>query len=133
MAAYLLDVNVLVALAVPEHVHSAAAHRWYSRLGDDDMVATCPITQLGLVRFVVRSGAGWGDAAAFLQDLGRERHELWPDDLDVEEVPGAAVAGHRQVTDAYLASLARSRGGRVATLDQGLAQAHRGAAALLPV
>ncbi len=31
------------------------------------------------------------------------------------------VIGHRQVTDAYLVALARHHGGRVATLDKGLA------------
>lgn len=31
------------------------------------------------------------------------------------------VVGHRHVTDAYLAALAASRGGRLATFDQALA------------
>lgn len=34
------------------------------------------------------------------------------------------LIGHRQVTDAYLAQLARSRAGRVATFDGGLVELH---------
>jgi predicted nucleic acid-binding protein len=34
------------------------------------------------------------------------------------------VVGHRQVTDAYLAQLAREHDGRLATFDQGLAKLH---------
>jgi predicted nucleic acid-binding protein len=33
----------------------------------------------------------------------------------------AASGGHKQATDAYLAALAASRGGQLATLDEGLA------------
>lgn len=36
----------------------------------------------------------------------------------------AGVVGHRQVTDAYLAQLARARSARLATLDRGLCVAH---------
>ena len=53
--------------------------------------------------------------------------------------PGAAglftdadIANHRQVTDAYLAALARARGARLATLDRGLAAAHPDVAVLVP-
>ena len=38
---------------------------------------------------------------------------------------------HRQVTDAYLVALARHHGGRVATLDKGLAALHGGDVLLL--
>jgi predicted nucleic acid-binding protein len=39
--------------------------------------------------------------------------------------------GHRQVTDAYLAELARLHSGRLATFDQGLAQSHADIADLI--
>ena len=42
------------------------------------------------------------------------------------------VLGHRQVTDSYLAQLARARGGRLATFDQCLAKLHTDIADLLP-
>ncbi|MDT5196157.1 MAG: uncharacterized protein QOH20_2911, partial [Mycobacterium sp.] len=38
----------------------------------------------------------------------------------------------RQVTDAYLAQLARSRGGQLVTLDSGLAHLHGDVAVLVP-
>jgi predicted nucleic acid-binding protein len=43
----------------------------------------------------------------------------------------AGVVGHRQVTDAHLAGLARRRGSRLVTLDQGLAALHPDATVLL--
>ena len=49
MKAALLDINVLLALAWPDHQHHAAAHGWFaqeSRLG----WATCAFTQLGFIR-----------------------------------------------------------------------------------
>lgn len=45
----------------------------------------------------------------------------------------ALVIGHRQVTDAYLAQLARAQGGKLATFDQGLAKLHHDVAELVPI
>jgi predicted nucleic acid-binding protein len=42
------------------------------------------------------------------------------------------VIGHRQVTDAYLAQLARANHGRLATFDRGLAALHTDIAELIP-
>jgi hypothetical protein len=41
------------------------------------------------------------------------------------------VIGHRQVTDAYLAQLARVNAGRLATFDAGIAALHRDVADLI--
>lgn len=48
-------------------------------------------------------------------------YEFWPDRLSYLDVALGRARGHRQVADAYLVSLAASRGGVLATLDQGLA------------
>lgn len=48
-------------------------------------------------------------------------HEFWEDDLPLTMLPWRQVVGHRQVTDAYLVSLAKHRRGRLATLDRHLA------------
>lgn len=51
-------------------------------------------------------------------------HHFWPDALELSGAPefsSVALAGHRQVTDAYLIGLARDRKGKLSTLDQGLA------------
>lgn len=45
----------------------------------------------------------------------------------------AGVIGHRQVTDAYLAQLARAHDGRLASFDQGLAKLHSDVVDLIPV
>jgi predicted nucleic acid-binding protein len=41
------------------------------------------------------------------------------------------IVGHRQVTDAYLAQLARSRGARLATFDKAVARLHADVADLV--
>ena len=43
------------------------------------------------------------------------------------------VVGHRQVTDSYLCALARFRGGRLVTLDRGLAALHGDVTELLNI
>ncbi len=60
------------------------------------------------------------------------RHEFWADQVPFVGVALTGVIGHRQVTDAYLAQLARSQTGRLATFDQGLAQLHTDVAHLVP-
>lgn len=59
-------------------------------------------------------------------------HEFWPDDLPFFDVRMTGVIGHRQVTDAYLAALARAHGVRLATFDTGLAALHPDVATLVP-
>jgi predicted nucleic acid-binding protein len=51
-------------------------------------------------------------------------HAFWADDVPVAEAvafSGVRLAGHQQVTDAYLLGLAIRRGGVLATLDQRIA------------
>jgi predicted nucleic acid-binding protein len=60
------------------------------------------------------------------------RHVFWPDAISYLDVRTTGVIGHRQVTDGYLAQLARSHGGRLATFDTGLATLHRDVALLIP-
>jgi predicted nucleic acid-binding protein len=45
----LLDVNVLIALAWPNHIHHRLASRWFDRNRKSGW-ATCPLTQSGFVR-----------------------------------------------------------------------------------
>lgn len=119
----LLDANLLIALVVEEHVHHGVAEDWSASLTTP--FATCPITQGSLVRFLVREGTSGPEAGRFLAAIATdERHRFWPDDVGYEDVPLEAVVGHRQVTGAYLAQLARAHGGRLATLDRGLAAFH---------
>ena len=48
------------------------------------------------------------------------------------DVPTQGIIGHRQVTDAYLAQLARAHGSRLATFDQAMAKLHHDVAELVP-
>lgn len=128
----LLDANVLVALAVENHVHHDAAEQWFS--GRSEQFATCPITQGALVRTLVRGGRDGVSAGAALDRLlAHDRHEFWPDDLPYGRVSMRGVVGHRQVTDAYLAGLARAREARLATFDTGLVALHADVVDQVPV
>ncbi len=127
----LLDANVLIALVVSEHVHHDAAAEWLS--ASDAGFATCPITQGSLARFLVRTGQTAAAAREVISAVeGANRHEFWPDSVSFTDVEVGGVVGHRQVTDAYLAQLARSRKGQLATLDSGLAHLHSDIAVLIP-
>lgn len=128
----LLDANVLIALIVAEHVHHDAADAWLAGL--DEPFATCPITQGSLVRLLIRDGEKAEQAISVVREItANPRHEFWPDDLGYADVSMAGVMGHRQVTDAYLAGLARARAGRLATFDNGLAALHADVAELIPL
>jgi uncharacterized protein len=127
----LLDANVLIALLVDDHVHHAAAESWFA--GMPGSFATCPVTQGSLLRLLVREGQSAAAARAVLSEAtANPRHEFWPDDVPYTDVPTAGIVGHRQVTDAYLAQLARSRAARLATFDQAMAKLHRDIAELVP-
>ena len=128
----LLDANVLIALVVHDHVHHASAEAWFSGLADG--FATCPVTQGSLMRLLVREGQTADAASSVLRGVaGNPRHEFWPDDVAYADVPTAGIIGHRQITDAYLAQLARRRAARLATFDRALATLHADVAELVPV
>lgn len=122
--ANLLDGNVLVALLSPSHVHHIPAQRWFA--ADTTPFATCPITQGTLLRMLMRLGGLTGDAARAVlgQLVAHPRHCFWPDALGYADIPWRGVMGQRQVTDTYLAALARHFRGRLVTFDRGLAALH---------
>ena len=61
------------------------------------------------------------------------KHEWWGRELSFLAVPHRHLQGSAQVTDAWLAELARRQKGRLATLDSGLAALQPDVAVLLPV
>ncbi len=130
----LLDGNVLIALGNSDHVHHHAAVRWF-RLRGDTPFATCPITQGTLVRLLLchRIVTDIAHAVRVLRGfMAHPGHRFWPDDLGYDAIRWDGVLGHGQVTDAYLAALARKHRGRLATLDRGLAALHHDVAELIP-
>ena len=131
---YLLDVNVLVALLWPNHMHHGAVIRWFGNDGKRQF-ATCPLTELGFGRLSCKPTAV-GKAITFsaaletLAGLFRmpnhhflsESTQLHPTLLPI----AAHVVGHRQVSDAYLIALARIHGAKLATLDARIRRAFAG-------
>jgi len=128
MAVALLDVNVLVALFDPDHVHHEAAHDWLADRATEGW-ATCPVTESGFIRVLANPQyAGvLVRPASLARHLGRfrraSRHEFWPADvslLDTQLFDLSRAVGHRQLTDVYLLGLAVSRGGVLATFDRSI-------------
>ena len=127
MAIVLFDTNFLFALGWANHEHHQVAHRYFSTLAGTSW-ATCPMTQCGFVRissnrkaisWVTRPAVALDLLAHLTRDAG---HVFWKDDLSLLKTPlrTAAIQGHRQVTDAYLLSLAMKNGGQLVTFDQGI-------------
>jgi toxin-antitoxin system PIN domain toxin len=128
MSAYLLDVNVLLALSWQPHEAYAAAHTWLAGIGDQAW-ATNAITQVGLLRLltnptVVRPGvSATGAIDALNEVLDHPGHQFWPLDHDIHAdlLPLAPkLRGHRLWTDALLLTHAARRGGVFVTFDSGV-------------
>jgi toxin-antitoxin system PIN domain toxin len=128
----LLDANVVIALLDDAHEHHQAARRWFLDAGGQ--FATCPITQGAIIRYTLRRGRSAASSVRTVRSLtGHKRHRFWVDDIQYPLVRLDGVVGHRQVTDAYLAALARRHNGRLLTFDRALVELHSDVADLLPV
>jgi uncharacterized protein len=123
----LLDVNVWLAAVWGSHVHHEVARNWFD--GQDDDLAFCRITQMGLLR-IVTNPTVVGDEA-----LSRRRAwELFGDLMGdprvhfLSEPPGLDPlwmafskrddSSHRLWTDDYLAAFAQGANVELATLDR---------------
>ena len=128
---FLLDVNVLVALAFPQHTFHSAAHAWFD--GEPNRLwATCPLTQAGFLRFASREFFGAKGSsrdairtalAALERDCKSPHHQYWPADTDLRDlsdVMRARLIGPNQVADMQLLLLAHHHKGQLATFDTGL-------------
>jgi hypothetical protein len=118
---------VLIALAWPFHVHHVGCQNWFHRRRAAGF-RTCPITEMGFVR--ISSHPGFREkktttpfeALALLRKIkALPGYEFWTADLPVgDALSTLRVAGHQQITDAYLLGIAIARGGILATLDRGV-------------
>jgi uncharacterized protein len=142
VTAFLLDVNVLIALVDTAHVQHEAAHEWFDRTGRRAW-ATCPLTENGLLRILgnpryPNSLGTPSEVIPFLSALcALPGHVFWPDDVsfrDAEAVDADRLLTHAQVTDSYLLALAIAKRGRLATFDRRLVvDAVRGGAQALHI
>ena len=122
----LLDVNVLLAIAWPNHQFHAAAtaalshNRW----------ATCSLTQLGFIRLssnpaAVGAAKSAYEAAGLLTRLTADSLHVYLDRLPAPASEGwrdafEKLLGYKQVTDAYLAGLAAAHNAVLVTFDRRL-------------
>jgi toxin-antitoxin system PIN domain toxin len=123
---YLLDVNVLIALAWPQHLHHGRAHAWFSAIGG--AWATTPLTETAFVRLsttpaVVSRELPVSEALEALRAMrSAPGHLFIADDssLGDSRIALDAVATRRQIADAHLVNLAARSGAVLATLDRTL-------------
>ena len=128
MTAALPDVNVLVALAWPNHIHHEAAHAWFSDAQADGW-ATCAMTQSGFVRVssnprLTPEARRPREAVELLRRIVALPHHVFWDDAtsftSSEHVAVDRLTGHLQVSDAHVLAVALAHGGSLATFDRGL-------------
>lgn len=133
-AAYLLDVNVLLALLWPDNPDNPAAERWF-RENHRKGWATCPATQASFVRLssnrsFTPNALNPSAALSLLEkNIKHPHHEFWPESYELADLLAPfrlQIKGHRQIADAYLLGLARKKEARLVTFDKSIG-------ALLPV
>lgn len=127
---FLLDVNVVIALIDPDHLHHEIAHEWFAHSGAPAW-ATCPIVENGVIRILGNPNYPLSDAtgspakvAAILSSLrDAPGHIFWHDNvslLDNDLIDLDAILSSRHITDSYLLALAAKHGGQLATFDRRL-------------
>jgi toxin-antitoxin system PIN domain toxin len=123
------DVNVLVALAWPNHVHHERARGWFEANHRKGW-ATCPVTESGFVRVssnrkVIPDARRPGDAILLLREMtALAGHVFWTDGTSLARsrwIEADRLVGHGQVTDAHLCAVALEHEGLLVTFDGGVA------------
>jgi toxin-antitoxin system PIN domain toxin len=129
----LLDINVLLALVWPDHSHQSIALSWFKRHAKMGW-ASCALTQAGLVRLLSQPqmAAMTGNAPLSMSMIRALMNKLTSDsahqflslDFGIEQVYKTCtggIQGHRQITDAYLLTLAAKHQTKLVTFDTGIA------------
>jgi hypothetical protein len=123
---YLLDVNVLIAVAWPTHQAHEKVQQWLGRHARQGW-ATCPLTQNAFVRILANpafspSALTPVDAMMLLRaNLAHPFHQFWEDSIPFDQAAAPfsrRLVGHQQVSDAYLLGLAIHKKGTFVTLDR---------------
>ncbi len=123
---YLLDTNMLMALAWADHVHHKAALSWFRNQPGQTLFYTCPITENGFIRAgshaqVLKAGFSPAQAIQALRKIrGMRRFQFLPDNIsltDASLVEPKKIESYKSLTDAYLLGLAIANGAKLVTLD----------------
>ena len=124
------DVNVWLALASHEHVHSKIARRWWN--AHEGGIAFCRIAQLGLLRLLT-TAAAMGNQPLTVDQAWQIYEGLFADDrvVFVYERPEVdapfrkRAMGHaaspKLWADAWMLAMAHASGGVLVTFDKALA------------
>jgi uncharacterized protein len=127
VSVYLLDVNVLIAILDPRHLHHDVALGWFEET-DGRRWASCPLTENGFVRIVGQSSYltpldPYRAIAALRGFQAASSHVFWPDSisiLDRDLFAHLALTSPRHITDVYLLALACRNDGIMVTFDRKL-------------
>jgi toxin-antitoxin system PIN domain toxin len=129
---YLLDANVLLALAWPSHVHHARVQQWLASHRAAGW-ATCAGTQLAFVRLSSQPAFSPHyktpeEAVRLLHLLtGTPHHSFWSEPAGGFDGPEVTtlfkkIVTHHHVTDGWLVGVAEAHDGKLATLDETLSR-----------
>ena len=122
------DVNVWIALTIGEHIHHAAAARWFKSAAND-AIAFCRVTQMSFLRLLTNNRVMAGDvltAAQAWEMLERFRRDdrvtFLPEPLDIEGRWRKPAAPHKIGanfwTDTYLAAFSEAAECTLITFDR---------------
>lgn len=122
---YLPDVNVIVALTDPTHIHYDLATRWF---GDGKIDwGVCALSEAGFLRVSTNpktQARSVKESEAILAQFARlPSYRFWsmPSGWVTLAAPFAGrVFGHQQITDAYLLGLAVKENGILVTFDKAI-------------
>jgi toxin-antitoxin system PIN domain toxin len=122
---YLLDVNVLIALTEPDHVHHRTVAKWFD--SPDLDWGLCAFSEAGFLRFSANPKRGAhpvDEATTVLAELANHPgYRFWPISTGWATLASPfleRVFGHQQITDAYLLGLAVKEKGVLVTMDKGI-------------
>lgn len=122
---YLFDVNVLIALTQPEHLHFRTVTNWFDANARN--WGMCAFSEAGFLRISANPKAGnlaVEDAGDLLIGLAKHPgYRFWPITSNWATLAAPFVEriyGHQQIADAYLLGLAIKENGVLVTLDKAI-------------
>jgi predicted nucleic acid-binding protein len=121
---WILDGNAFVAYTYNLHCHHSRALAWVAARSDARF-ATCSVTEGTLLRLLMNpklagfsAVAAWAILRAF---RSRPDHVFIDSGFTYDAVSPTGLRGYKEITDAWIAQLARLYGCRIATFDGGFA------------